>query len=68
VNSARPRGGVLPHNLTIEEEEEFYFRDTNHNMAVAVSVEHFQKDVICSLCGLWKSEHSWEICKEPNWL
>lgn len=58
---------VIPPELTSQEEEDFYFRDTNPNFVV-VNVEHFQKDVICSLCGLWKSEHRWEICNKPNWL
>jgi hypothetical protein len=68
VNKPRLYGEkVIPPQLTPEEEEEFYFRETDHNFMV-VSLDLFQKDVICSKCGLWKTEHRWEICKEPNWL
>lgn len=58
---------VIPPDLTPEQEEDFYFRDPNPHYVV-VDVEHLQKDVICSLCGLWKSEHRWEVCSNPNWL
>lgn len=35
---------------------------------MTVCLDHFEKDVICTKCGLWKTEHRWEICRVPNWL
>jgi hypothetical protein len=65
--SANNQARVIPAGLTFSEEEELYFQDTGSH-PVTINVEHFEKDVICSKCGLWKSEHLWDVCKEPNWL
>lgn len=36
---------------------------------VLVRLESFQPgDVICSRCSLWKSEHDYTVCSEPNFL
>lgn len=34
----------------------------------SVQFETFKRDVICSLCGSWKSEHDYSVCSEPNYL
>lgn len=33
---------------------------------LSITLDQFTPDVICTKCGIWKSEHSWEVCKEPN--
>lgn len=50
------------------DDDELYFSEDRSGQIDSLKVEHFEKDRICSLCGLWKSEHRWEICGEPNWL
>lgn len=64
----KSKGPLLPGPaMTPSEEEDFYFRDTHPGLAT-VSIEHVEVDRICTLCGLWKSEHPWETCPTPNWL
>jgi hypothetical protein len=53
--------------LTSEEEETLYFRDTTPN-TVTINIDHLEVDRICTRCGYWKSEHPWETCRNPNWV
>lgn len=48
---------------------------TNPNPILSASEEEatllvssFQSDVVCSKCGLWKTEHDYTVCSQPNWL
>ena len=65
--SMKPKAPSKTQGLTVAQEEEIYFRDTNPRLA-SIDIGHFDVDRICTLCGCWKSEHSWDTCSEPNWL
>lgn len=47
------------------EDDEAYY--ASFEPVVSVSLDHVEKDVICTHCGYWKSEHDWNICKKPNY-
>lgn len=31
-------------------------------------LDSFTKDVICTKCGTWKTEHDWDLCSDPNYV
>ena len=59
-NTARKLPAVSP-----QDDDELYLQD---NTDLTIAVEHFKKDRICTLCGMWETEHHWDVCQDPNWL
>lgn len=56
-----------PTPVATDADDEWYFEGYRPNWE-AVTFESVQTDVICSKCGLWKSEHIFEVCAAPNFL
>ena len=49
-------------------EDDLYFKDTAPSVTIAFSVDSLKKDVICKKCSMWKSEHLWDACQNPDWM
>ncbi len=35
--------------------------------SLELRLESFTKDVICTKCGMWRSEHDYDFCTHPNY-
>lgn len=52
-------------NVAADADDDYYF-EAYHPDWATVSFDAVQRDVICSKCGLWKSEHTFEACAIVN--
>lgn len=49
------------------DDDDLYFGEDDAQPLNGLSFEKIAKDCICTQCGLWKSEHNYDVCMQPNW-
>jgi hypothetical protein len=51
--------------VDLRDEDDIYFSEGEP--VEGLKFAHFKKDRICTQCGLWKSEHQYDTCQNPQW-